>query len=723
MNVIQRFQAALQAFKTPERGQSIVRTSNTQSPSYKQPETLTWKQRKQILRNPSIYSAMRNTTDELIGKWNGAAGYIPQDQAEEHLRRPAQILAASKDPRHIAQADHLCWNIDQHLKRGWDDVLKQLLNARKHGKSIQEIKWSRQPSGRYRGTWVIDDILDCDSDCFAFRYDKISNPLTGETEYQRVLLYDPNASAYNGKPVRPEKFLVYTFDRERENDEGESLLTKLDLLDWYWRNNFTSWMVDLHRYGSPLVVGKVPRYATDEQRDRLLAVLNSIQQETGIVINEDDTIELLQAQRNGASGFDLLNGILEKLIAVVVTGHSAGLTNDQYGTLGQAKVTTAEIRMILLYALAGNLDSVINRQLIYWWMTFNYPSEEMYPRQQILPPRAEEVTNPVSPVVSMEKEPPSTVAFSQKTESRTEELLIQNALKQSFKAVQTVWIAPILETIKHAAAPADVSKKLSKLGSQIDTSAYQNVLHQSLLTGSILGFWQVQRDLKDQAQFAADDIDQLLQSPLEIDRARELVLAKKIVQKRVFEQLDDYAKRQAFTIAGVEHDRIMQAIKEAVAEAIQENSTIAEIEIAAMQAFHRYGITDQISYHAETVFRTNICTALNDAQWEALESPDNRDAVAFLQYETRFDLRVRDNHAKMHGVIRPPDDPIWKVWWPPNGYNCRCSIRAISKAEADRRGLQPTPNLPGAQPDEGFAAGPGKRMFVEEGIHYVSRKS
>ena len=96
-----------------------------------------------------------------------------------------------------------------------------------------------------------------------------------------------------------------------------------------------------------------------------------------------------------------------------------------------------------------------------------------------------------------------------------------------------------------------------------------------------------------------------------------------------------------------------------------------------------------------------------------MQEPQIKPEIAYLEYLTENDARVRPSHRKMHGIIRPIDDPIWQIWWPPNGYNCRCRIRIITWVEAERRGIQPTPIVPTVLPDDGFISGPGQWNFAE----------
>jgi hypothetical protein len=60
---------------------------------------------------------------------------------------------------------------------------------------------------------------------------------------------------------------------------------------------------------------------------------------------------------------------------------------------------------------------------------------------------------------------------------------------------------------------------------------------------------------------------------------------------------------------------------------------------------------------------------------------DQREAFPYWQYLTMGDERVRDSHAKLHGLILPADDPFWDDHYPPWDWNCRCQVVPVSEAE------------------------------------------
>lgn len=52
-----------------------------------------------------------------------------------------------------------------------------------------------------------------------------------------------------------------------------------------------------------------------------------------------------------------------------------------------------------------------------------------------------------------------------------------------------------------------------------------------------------------------------------------------------------------------------------------------------------------------------------------------------LQYRTAGDGKVRPEHAALNGVTLPQSDPFWETYYPPNGWNCRCSVVQVRKSK------------------------------------------
>lgn len=66
------------------------------------------------------------------------------------------------------------------------------------------------------------------------------------------------------------------------------------------------------------------------------------------------------------------------------------------------------------------------------------------------------------------------------------------------------------------------------------------------------------------------------------------------------------------------------------------------------------------------------------AKWEQFMEDGDRYS---LQYRTAGDGKVRPEHAALNGVTLPPSDSFWEEYYPPNGWNCRCTVVQVRKSK------------------------------------------
>lgn len=71
-------------------------------------------------------------------------------------------------------------------------------------------------------------------------------------------------------------------------------------------------------------------------------------------------------------------------------------------------------------------------------------------------------------------------------------------------------------------------------------------------------------------------------------------------------------------------------------------------------------------------------TSIMAAKWHEFEQDSDR---YDLQYRTAGDDKVRDEHAVLHNTTLPATDPFWDSYYPPNGWNCRCTVEQVRKGK------------------------------------------
>jgi SPP1 gp7 family putative phage head morphogenesis protein len=99
-----------------------------------------------------------------------------------------------------------------------------------------------------------------------------------------------------------------------------------------------------------------------------------------------------------------------------------------------------------------------------------------------------------------------------------------------------------------------------------------------------------------------------------------------------------------------------------------------DFQIAAMQ------ISDE---HNNAWLRTEynfaVASGQMGAKWQTIE--EGKIDLPLLKYVTVGDDRVRPAHRALEGVTRPVDDKFWNTYYPPNGWNCRCTVFQLTGDE------------------------------------------
>lgn len=195
-----------------------------------------------------------------------------------------------------------------------------------------------------------------------------------------------------------------------------------------------------------------------------------------------------------------------------------------------------------------------------------------------------------------------------------------------------------------------------------------------------------------------------------------------------FAKLSAEARVRAFAVSGIARGDELATVFAALFRAIDQGTTLEEFKRDCAGIFERRGWTGKRAWRIDNIFRTNIQTAYNVGQYKQLA--EARDVLPVWQYSAINDARTRPTHRAMDGRAWPADHPMWDVWFPPNGYRCRCSVIGLTAGQARERGLrveeqdpthtlvEPTDPETGARlparqllPDPGFAHNPGKVVY------------
>lgn len=83
--------------------------------------------------------------------------------------------------------------------------------------------------------------------------------------------------------------------------------------------------------------------------------------------------------------------------------------------------------------------------------------------------------------------------------------------------------------------------------------------------------------------------------------------------------------------------------------------------------------------HLRTEYNSAVAMAQMSNKWDKLKGFD------MLEYRTVGDNKVRKEHEDLDGLRLPPNDPLWSKIYPPNDWNCRCTVIPAPGAEQRRR--------------------------------------
>jgi len=145
---------------------------------------------------------------------------------------------------------------------------------------------------------------------------------------------------------------------------------------------------------------------------------------------------------------------------------------------------------------------------------------------------------------------------------------------------------------------------------------------------------------------------------------------------------------KVFTVAGATSAALAGDMQAALASALAEGKTLSQFrkEFDQVVAKHGWTYNGKRGWRSALIFNVNMRSATMAGRWAQLQQ--NKTNRPYLQYRTAGDARVRPQHRAWQGITRHIDDPFWLSHYPPNGWNCRCTVRAYTQREIDDSGIR-----------------------------------
>ncbi|WP_339521617.1 DUF935 domain-containing protein [Pseudomonas sp. EL_65y_Pfl2_R96] len=171
------------------------------------------------------------------------------------------------------------WLTDLDLDR----IIRELLDAPLFGYQPVELMW--QPLGLHQ---VPQDLLGKPAEWFF--YDK-----------DNTLRFRAKDAGQDGELCDPRRFIVARQDATYANPYG---FPDLSMCFWpatFMKGGLKFWVQFTEKYGSPWVIGKHPRGATDDETELLLNSLEAMVQDAVAAIPDDASVQIIEAAGKAGS--------------------------------------------------------------------------------------------------------------------------------------------------------------------------------------------------------------------------------------------------------------------------------------------------------------------------------------------------------------------------------------------------------------------------------------
>lgn len=165
------------------------------------------------------------------------------------------------------------------------------------------------------------------------------------------------------------------------------------------------------------------------------------------------------------------------------------------------------------------------------------------------------------------------------------------------------------------------------------------------------------------------------------------------------------AHQRSFTVAKAMESDILDDIRAMVEKAVKSGITLKQFQDELEPKLRAKGwwgrsvmvnpmtgmpesVTLGTPWRLKTIYRTNLQTAYQCGRYQRMTAPSEKIYRPLWQYLAVMDGRTRPSHAAMNGKIFKADDPIWgQGLYPPRGFNCRCTVRALTEKQIETAGL------------------------------------
>lgn len=218
----------------------------------------------------------------------------------------------------------------------------------------------------------------------------------------------------------------------------------------------------------------------------------------------------------------------------------------------------------------------------------------------------------------------------------------------------------------------------------------------------------------------------------EVDRAGFRPAAQRTTFADVRNVAAEYLDANGFRIAGNVSDATRSIVQQELLNSVKFGRGVAETRTAIWNRLVSKGMTSaeaargvetdegvnaaldalwvdteaQAAAYLNTLSRTNLFDAFNEGRFAEFTDPALQGFVEALEYSAVLDDRTTDICQALDGTVWDADNPLWDTYRPPNHYNCRSILVAVTQVDVARGEWDGEESgAPEVQPADGFGAG------------------
>jgi len=142
-----------------------------------------------------------------------------------------------------------------------------------------------------------------------------------------------------------------------------------------------------------------------------------------------------------------------------------------------------------------------------------------------------------------------------------------------------------------------------------------------------------------------------------------------------------------FVVAGANREALIKDFMQSVDQAIDEGRSLASFQrdFDHIVQAHGWDYHGSRNWRSKVIYETNLLSSFSAGRREQLLAMTGTHPYWMYVHSDAVE-HPRPAHLALDGLVLRHDDPFWRTHFPPNGWGCQCSVRALTKRQAIKLG-------------------------------------